>query len=249
MKTITKTIFIILIALFICTAITTALDLTIRTNIFNNLRVNNNIHQNQQQNQDQNQQQNQDQNQQQGQQQSNYQNVNVVIPQKNNEIKTLDVGEINFTRLLGKDEVVTYPLDGVSVITVRSAYPLAVYTIASQGDVSKVDSKDSMPWYNWIYHKFEFGLVSPIDQIPYYTTKGTLLTSARADYVVLDNRKNSIDLFSEYNLVEVSVNIQETAESRGTVCIGYSIPDTFVPNGVYQYLQSNNGTWGLERTG
>jgi len=158
--------------------------------------------QNQQQNQDQQQQQDQQQNQaqDQNQHQSNYQNVNVIVPEEK-EIKTLDVGPVAFTRLLWKDEVVTMPLSGVSLITIKAGSPLAVYTVDSHGEIFKVDSMDSIPVYDWNYHRFQFGSVSPIDKIPYYTTKGSLVSSWNADYVVVDNRNP----FSGYNLVDVSI--------------------------------------------
>lgn len=170
-------------------------------NINNILQQDQNQQQQQDQSQQQQQEQHQEQDQQQQQKQSNYQNVVIILPDPEPEIKTLYVGEVEFTRLLGRNEVVTYPLHGISIITVKAAYPLAVYTMDSRGDVFKINSKDSTPVYDWTYHKFQFGSVSPVDQIPYYTTKGSLVSSSGADYAVIDNRNP----FSEYNLVEVSI--------------------------------------------
>jgi hypothetical protein len=197
---ITKYITTILIATLICVAMVSAMEhrddnkVNVKVNIDNNVNVDND------QSQQQSQEQQQDQTQSQGQSQSNYQNVDIIVP-KDTKIDSLDIGEVNFTRLLFPDEAIIFELHNQSVIAFKAAHPIAIYTYTTHGEIYAIDSTDAVPWYDPIYHKFHFGVIAPVDQIPYYTTKGTLVTNASAEYAVIDNRNP----WSDYNLVEVSV--------------------------------------------
>lgn len=161
--------------------------------------------QDQQQNQEQQQQQSQEQEQEQRQeqQQSNIQIVNIPKPEP--QVKLLDVGPVNFTRLVFPNEAITVKLHGESVVSVKAAYPIAVYSVDIHGAYWAVNDVNSKPTYDQVNHKFVFGSIVPVDQIPYYTTKGSFSTDG--EYLVVDNRNE----FAQMNLVEIVV---EQGEQR-----------------------------------
>ena len=104
--------------------------------------------------------------------------------------KTLDVGTVMmYSRLVYPGEVLTYEVgegDGCSVI---AAYPVGLYTITPVNGygVDMVQTKESLPTYDPIRHKMEFGHVPVIDKIDYWTEKA-FLKSTTDGYCVVDNR-------------------------------------------------------------
>jgi hypothetical protein len=68
-----------------------------------------------------------------------------------------------------------------------SGTPIAVFTVDNEGK-EKLDGSESRLIYDKIYHRFETGAVSPIDKVPYLTTKCMITPSEEATYVVIDNR-------------------------------------------------------------
>jgi len=174
-------------------------------NVNNNYNTNNNnvdVDQSQKQNQIQVQLQEQDQKQQQQQTQANVQIVNVPIPKgadggllisnsnKAPTVTQLDVGVTQvFSRLVYPGEVLTYEVMEGDKISMRSSSDIALYTIGwFYEDALKVSSSDAIPVYNPFVHKFEWGLVVPVDKIDFWTTRATLSAGENAKFVVVDNR-------------------------------------------------------------
>jgi len=124
------------------------------------------------------------------QQQGIYQPITIILP-KDVKIDQLDVGEAKiYTRLVYPQEVITFPIAGGEVINMISGGPVAVYTLASTSRDEKVaiESSETIPKYDPIYHKMVFGMVAPLDKVNYYTTKTTMVASSGAAYFVIDNR-------------------------------------------------------------
>ena len=177
------------------------------------------VDQSQKQNQNQGQFQFQDQNQKQSQSQANVQVVNVDMPKGADggilistsnsapKVSQLDVGEAaGYSRLVYPGEVIAFEIRGGDYVTMRSASDVAMYTIGTYaGDEIRINDVNSMPTYNPVYHRMEFGTVVPVDMIPYFTTKATLTTSESAHYVVIDNRapRNS------YTHVEIGITAMD----------------------------------------
>jgi hypothetical protein len=199
-----------------------------------NYNTNNNLNFNfvdvdQEQEQDQNQIQMQIQKQDQKQQQKQEQTIVVPIPQNANGIliagvsngggqptAQLDVGESKvYARLVYPGEVVPFEVVGGDTISLKAASDVGFYTIGTfHDDILKINSIESMPVYDPIYHKLDFGIVSPVDKINYWTTKATLKAGSDATYVVVDNRAPR----NGYTHVEVTID-------------GYKIPVVpFIPD-------------------
>jgi hypothetical protein len=157
-------------------------------NNVNNNNVNVNDNQNQEQNQNQNQQQDQSQS------QSNIQIVNIpATASPSNQfssITQLDVGESQeFSRLVYPGEVIPFNVSSGDKISVKASSDITFYTIGTfSGDEIRINDVNSIPVYNPVYHRMEFGTVVPVDVVGYWTTKASLTASSNAQYVVIDNR-------------------------------------------------------------
>jgi hypothetical protein len=146
-------------------------------------------------NQEQNQEQQQEQQQQQDQQQT--QSVTVVTTQGSSsgyttaKVATLDVQTaIQHSRLMYPGEVLTFKVQPGDVVTLVAASDVGLYTIGWFGslDLLKVKSSESTPVYDMVYNKMEWGIVSPVDFIDYWTAQDELVCGTNAQYVVIDNR-------------------------------------------------------------
>jgi len=117
-------------------------------------------------------------------------------------IAQLDVGTVDETILVYAGEVITYTTHGRGTFSLRSASPVAFYTIASGNDKDLLESSESMLVYDPIYHRFEHGIIAPVDIFPKFTTKCKLTPSSEARYIVIDNRywgaTTMIEIVSEY---------------------------------------------------
>jgi hypothetical protein len=105
-------------------------------------------------------------------------------------VTQLDVGVAQvFSRLVYPGETLTYEVKVGDKISMRSSSDVALYTVGwFCEDNLKVSSSDAIPVYSPIYHKFEWGLVVPVDKIDFWTTRATLSAGDDAKYVVIDNR-------------------------------------------------------------
>lgn len=110
----------------------------------------------------------------------------------------LDVGTVDESVLMYPMEVISYPIGENETYYIRSATPIAVYTIANGNDRMLLESSESMFTYNPVYHRFEHGVVSPLTMFPKFTEKCSI-TSEAPGYIVLDNR-----YFPDYAMVEIS---------------------------------------------
>jgi hypothetical protein len=117
-----------------------------------------------------------------------------VVP----DIGGLDVGTVDESVLMYPMEVISYPIGENMTYYIRSATPIAVYTIATGNDRMLLESSESMLTYNPTYHRFEHGIVSPLAVFPKFTEKCSI-TAGAPGYVVLDNR-----YFPDYAMVEIS---------------------------------------------
>jgi len=176
-------------------------------NVNNNYNTNvNNVEVDQSQKQNQNQVQlqlqQQDQKQKQSQTQANVQVVNVDVPKgadggilvsnsnKAPTVTQLDVGNSEqISRLVYPGEVLTYTVKNGDIVFLKAASDVGLYTVGyfAQDEV-KVASSEATPGYDPITHKLTFGFVAPVDKINFWTTKATLVPSADAKWVVVDNR-------------------------------------------------------------
>jgi hypothetical protein len=128
-----------------------------------------------------------------------YININNEAPVNSvPDISGLDVGTVDESVLMYPMEVISYPIGENMTYYIRSATPIAVYTIATGNDRMLLESSESMLTYNPSYHRFEHGIVSPLTAFPKFTEKCSI-TAEAPGYVVLDNR-----YFPEYAMVEIS---------------------------------------------
>jgi hypothetical protein len=146
--------------------------------------------------QSQKQQQHQNQNQQQS------QSVSIAIPQDSNGIlisnrgenliqptANLDIGTVTQSRYMPKGEVLVYDITPGTTVSLKAASDVGFYSIGFQpDDANKVAGKDAIPVYDVTFHRMEWGVVTPVDYIDYWTMAAILPTSTDAYMVVVDNR-------------------------------------------------------------
>jgi hypothetical protein len=117
-----------------------------------------------------------------------YININNEAPVDTSvQVDGLDVGTVDESVLVFKDEVISYPVQDNQTYYIRSGAPIAVYTIATGNDRILLSSSESVLTYDPIYHKFNHGIVSPLRIFPKYTEKCAMTASAPG-YIVIDNR-------------------------------------------------------------
>ena len=112
---------------------------------------------------------------------------------ESNGVYDLDTGVVEHDRVLKSNQVLVMPIEShgnnATAYEITSGTPIAVYTIdGSSYETAAMQGKQTKLFYNSIYDRMEHGLVSPIDTVPYYTTKCTITTTPGASYIVLDNR-------------------------------------------------------------
>ena len=126
-----------------------------------------------------------------------YININNEAPfDASVQVDGLDVGTVDESVLVFKDEVISYPVQDNQTYYVRSGAPIAVYTIATGNDRMLLSSSESMLTYDPIYHKFSHGVVSPLRIFPKYTEKCSMTASAPG-YIVIDNRFSGVNTMIE----------------------------------------------------
>jgi hypothetical protein len=126
-----------------------------------------------------------------------YININNEAPVDTSvQVDGLDVGTVDESVLVFKDEVISYPVMDNQTYYIRSGAPIAVYTIATGNDRMLLSSDESIMVYNKIYHKFNHGIVSPLRIFPKYTEK-CAMTSSAPGYIVLDNRFSGVNTMVE----------------------------------------------------
>jgi hypothetical protein len=108
-----------------------------------------------------------------------------------------------YSRLVYPNEVLTFPVHMNSTCTLLAGLPVGFYTIGSMYGESefKVQSAESTPTYDPVYHKMVFGMVPVVDKIDYWTMRAILHPSDDAAYCVVDNRAP----MNSYTTIEVVV--------------------------------------------
>ena len=112
------------------------------------------------------------------------------------QVSGLDVGMVDESVLVFKDEVISYQVFENQTYYIRSGAPVAVYTIATGNDRMLLESSESILTYDPIYHKFVHGIVPPLRIFPKYTTKCSMTASAPG-YIVIDNRFSGVNTMIE----------------------------------------------------
>jgi len=112
------------------------------------------------------------------------------------QVSGLDVGMVDESVLVFKDEVISYPVFENQTYYIRSGAPVAVYTIATGNDRMLLESSESILTYDPIYHRFIHGIVSPVRIFPKYTEKCSMTASAPG-YIVIDNRFSGVNTMIE----------------------------------------------------
>ena len=193
-----KLVIMVLIILMVLYPVCATQNRDVKVDVKNtNINING-----QKQTQDQNQEQNQEQNQDQKQSQTIIINQQSVIDSASRSISQLDVGEsVEYSRLVYPGEVLPFDIDAGDIITLKSSSDVAIYTIGTHDDNLRINSMESIPVYDPVYHRFEFGIVVPIDKIGYWTTKATITASEGAKYAVVDNRAP----MNSYTHIEVTI--------------------------------------------
>lgn len=109
-----------------------------------------------------------------------------------------------YSRLMYPGEVLTYPVSG-GKCKLLAGLPVAFYTISSGHGYfeDQVQTLESIPSYDPIYHKMEFGMTPVVNSIQYYTMKAELSVSSDAKFCVIDNRAP----FNDYTTIEVIVEV------------------------------------------
>jgi hypothetical protein len=103
------------------------------------------------------------------------------------EFYNLNTADVSYTRLVYPNEVIAFKSLVNTTYKIIAGTPVAVFTVDNEGK-SALDGSESKLIYDKIYHRFETGSVSPIDKVPYLTTKCAITPSEEATYVVIDNR-------------------------------------------------------------
>jgi hypothetical protein len=114
-------------------------------------------------------------------------------------VSGLDVGTVDETILVYPGEVITYTTFGRGSFSLRSGSPVAVYTIITETEKNLLESSESMLTYDPYYHRFDHGVISPMDIFPKFTTKCKLIPSSESRYIVVDNR-----YFGQTTMVEIT---------------------------------------------
>lgn len=109
----------------------------------------------------------------------------------------LNTADVSYTRLVYPNEVIAFKAAVNTTYKIIAGTPVAVFTVDSEGRAA-LDGLESKLTYDSVYHRFETGSVSPIDKIPYLTTKCMITPSEEAKYVVIDNR-----YFPSMTMIEV----------------------------------------------
>jgi len=117
--------------------------------------------------------------------------VDTTVP-----VDSLDIGMVDESVLVFRNEVVSYPVGENWTYYIRSGAPIAVYTIATGNDRMLLESSESILTYDPVYHRFWHGIVSPLVIFPKYTEKCSITASAPG-YVVLDNRFSGVNTMIE----------------------------------------------------
>jgi len=126
-----------------------------------------------------------------------YININNEAPiDMSVQVNGLDVGTVDESVLVFRDEVISYPVSENQTYYIRSGAPIAVYTIATGNDRMLLSSSESVLTYDPIYHKFNHGVVSPLRIFPKYTEKCSMTASAPG-YIVIDNRFSGVNTMIE----------------------------------------------------
>jgi hypothetical protein len=125
--------------------------------------------------------------------------VNVIFPTPLPQASYLGVGDVSYTRVIYPYRFAVIAVQPNEVVRVRSGTPVALYTIKAL-DKDTVMGSQSIPQYDSIFDRMDYGTVAWVDWIPYYTTSSTI-TVHDANYLVIDNR----NIFTSYNLVEITV--------------------------------------------
>jgi hypothetical protein len=112
------------------------------------------------------------------------------------QVDGLDVGTVDESVLVFKDEVISYPVQDNQTYYIRSGAPIAVYTIATGNDRILLSSSESVLTYDPIYHRFVHGIISPLQIFPKYTEKCSMTASAPG-YIVIDNRFSGVNTMIE----------------------------------------------------
>ena len=124
--------------------------------------------------------------------------LNVEAPEDTTpNVNLLSVGDVDESILMYPNEVLTYPTAPNTTFYIKSAVPIAVYTIGKGNDKLLLESDESKLEYDPIYHRFNHGIVSPQQTFPHLTTKCQMATDYTG-YIVLDNR-----YFPAYSIVEI----------------------------------------------
>ena len=109
-----------------------------------------------------------------------------------------------YSRLVYPGEVLTFPVTNGSTCTLLAGLPVGFYTIGPMYGESeyKIQTSESAPTYDPIYHRMDFGYVPPVDKINYWTMKARLKVSPTAAFCVVDNRAP----MNGYTTIEVVVS-------------------------------------------
>jgi hypothetical protein len=103
------------------------------------------------------------------------------------EFYNLNTADVSYTRLVYPNEVIAFKALVNTTYKIISGTPIAVFTVDNEGKEA-LDGSESKLIYDKVYHRFETGIVLPIDKVPYLTTKCMITPSEEATYVVIDNR-------------------------------------------------------------
>jgi hypothetical protein len=150
-----------------------------------------------------------------------------------NGIYTGDKGVMNSNRIVFAGEAIPlaiphYPWYGVNAtgFYINGGSPIALYTIGGNVyDTSNLDGDQSMMSYDKIYHQMDHGSVIPIDIVPFYSSKTSLIISPIASYVVLDNRGQPNLLIPEttemeYGFVDTMMPLSQTTSTTTSLAAG-----------------------------
>jgi hypothetical protein len=123
-----------------------------------------------------------------------YSNVyNYYVTQQSSGVLGLDVGVVEFDRVLIANQVlrmkiIQSPNGNATAYYIMSATPIGIFTTDNQTDSVAVHAIESKLEYDMVYDVMNHGTVLPVDLVPYFTTKNSIIPSKDAAYLVIDNR-------------------------------------------------------------
>jgi len=147
--------------------------------------------------------------------------TNNFYAQESNGVYNLDTGVIEVDRVLISGQVLQLAIPqygkNATVFYITSGTPIAVYTLDNGVDTDSLQGSQSKMMYDPIYDVMKHGNLNPVDIVPYYTTKCSIVPSQGATSIVLDNRYYPEDAVTQIRFYDSGVPLSQVTPTGATL--------------------------------